>query len=69
MIGTDNLQESYQQWLHHDEGAMVVYALSFLDVRHMLQSERVNHAWWKLCKKRRSVIIKMVPKLFNLTKN
>jgi hypothetical protein len=30
---------------------MVAYALSFLDVKHLLQMERVNNTWWQLCRK------------------
>jgi surface protein len=49
---TDNPQIVYQkQWLHHDEGALVVYALSFLDVKTLLQMEIVNKTWRNLCKK------------------
>jgi surface protein len=49
LMVTDDLQALHQQWLHHDDGAMVVYALSFLDVKHLLQKERVNKTWRKLC--------------------
>jgi hypothetical protein len=42
---TDDLQESYQEWLHHDEGAMVAYSLSFLDFKSLVQQERVNKTW------------------------
>jgi surface protein len=51
LIVIDDLQESYEEWLHHDEGAMVVCALSFFDVKHLLLLERVNKTWRKLCKK------------------
>jgi hypothetical protein len=43
--------ESYRQWLHLDERTLVVYALSFLDVKTLLQKETVNKTWRNLCKK------------------
>jgi hypothetical protein len=51
IVVSDNLQLLYQQWLHHDEGFLVVQALSFLDVKTLLQNERVDKTWRKLCKK------------------
>jgi hypothetical protein len=37
MMVTDNLQESFQQWLHHDDGWLVVHSLSFLDFKTLVQ--------------------------------
>jgi hypothetical protein len=51
IILEDNLQILHQQWLNHDEGTLVVYALSFLDVKNLLLTERVNKTWRDLCKK------------------
>jgi surface protein len=47
----DDLQALHQQWLHQDESALVMHVLSFLDVKHLLQKERVNKTWRKLCRK------------------
>jgi hypothetical protein len=49
MVG--NVQVSYQQWFNHDDGILVVHTLSFLDVKSLLQKERVNKTWRKLCRK------------------
>jgi surface protein len=51
IVVSDNLQLLYQQWLHHDDGVLVVHALSFLNVKKLLQKERVDKTWRKLCKK------------------
>jgi surface protein len=51
IVMVDSVQEAYQQWLNHDEGVLVVHALSFLDIKTLLQKERVNKTWRKLCKK------------------
>jgi hypothetical protein len=41
----NNLQELYQQWQEHDEGVLFVYTLSFLDVKTLLQRQKVNKTW------------------------
>jgi Mycoplasma protein of unknown function, DUF285 len=46
-----HLQELRQQWFHQDEGALVVHALSFLDVKILLQMECFNKTWRQLCEK------------------
>jgi surface protein len=51
MTVTDNLQESYQEWLYHDDSLLVMHVLSFLDVKSLLQKERVDKTWRKLCRK------------------
>jgi surface protein len=51
IVMVDSVQEAYQQWLHHDEGVLFLHALSFLDIKTLLQKERVNKTWRKLCKK------------------
>jgi hypothetical protein len=51
MVTSDNLQALYEQWLHHDEGVLAVYTLSFLDVKTLSQKELVNKNWQNLCKK------------------
>jgi surface protein len=47
----ENLMELHQRWFHHDEGALVMYTLSFLDLKTLLQKEKVNKIWRILCKK------------------
>jgi surface protein len=47
----DDSQELYEQWFHHDGGVFLVYTLSFLDVKTLLQKEKVNKTWRQLCKK------------------
>jgi surface protein len=59
LMVTDNVQESYQEWLHHDDGTLVVHAFSFLDVKSLVQQERVNKTWRKLCRK--TIEAKCVP--------
>jgi surface protein len=50
-ILADNcLQELLRQWQEQDEGALLMYALSFLDVKTLLQKEIVSKTWRKLCK-------------------
>jgi surface protein len=49
-VTVDILHLLYHQWLNHDDGVLVVHALSFLDVKSLLQKERVNKTWRKLCK-------------------
>jgi hypothetical protein len=50
VIVADNcLKELQKQWQHQDEGALLLLALSFLDVKNLLQSESVNKRWRKLC--------------------
>jgi Mycoplasma protein of unknown function, DUF285 len=53
MMEAENLLDLYQQWFHLDDGALVVYTLSFLqlDVKTLLKMERVNKSWRQLCKK------------------
>jgi hypothetical protein len=51
LIVTDNLSALHQQWLDQDEGALVMHVLSFLDVKSLVQQERVNKTWRKLCLK------------------
>jgi surface protein len=51
----DHLQELHQQWFHLDDGALVVYTLSFLqlkvDVKTLLQMEKISKTWRQFCKK------------------
>jgi hypothetical protein len=47
----DHHQELRQQWLNQDEGGLLVYTLSFLDVKTLLQKELISKAWRHLCKK------------------
>jgi hypothetical protein len=44
------LQQLHQQWQHQEEGALVWYALSFLDVKTLVQQKSVNQIWRNLCK-------------------
>jgi surface protein len=46
-----NLQELHQQWQHQDEGALLSFTLSFLDVKALLQKIKVNKTWQKLCER------------------
>jgi surface protein len=39
-----------QQWFQQEEGALVMYALSFLDVKTLLQKETVSKPWRRLSK-------------------
>jgi hypothetical protein len=50
IVVNENLQALHQQWLHQDEGALVMHVLSFLDFKLLMQLERVNKTWRKLCK-------------------
>jgi hypothetical protein len=50
VVVIDNLQALHQQWFHQDEGALVMHVLSFLDVKTLVQNERVSKAWRKLCR-------------------
>jgi hypothetical protein len=43
---TDKIQVLHQQWLHQDEGALVVKAFLFLDVKTL---ESANKIWRELC--------------------
>jgi surface protein len=47
-MANDHLQELRQQWQELDEGAFLMYTLSYLDVKTLLQKERVNMTWRKL---------------------
>jgi hypothetical protein len=38
-----------QQWHNQDDGALLMYAFSFLDVKTLLLKESVNKTWQKLC--------------------
>jgi hypothetical protein len=50
-ILADNcLLELLRQWQEQDEGALLMYALSFLDVISLLQKEIVNKTWRQLIK-------------------
>jgi hypothetical protein len=42
IIPTTTTIHSQQQWLQQEEGTLVMYALSFLDVKTLLQKESVN---------------------------
>jgi transposase-like protein len=48
-----HLHHLQQQWFQQEEVTvtLVMYALSFLDVKTLLQTETVNKTWRKLCKK------------------
>jgi hypothetical protein len=49
-IVADNiLQELQRQFQHQDDGAYLMFALSFLDVKTLLQNETVHQTWRKLC--------------------
>jgi hypothetical protein len=52
IVADDNntLNHQMEQWLQQEEGALMVYALSFLDVKTLLQKETVSKTWRKLCK-------------------
>jgi surface protein len=50
IVANVHLQELLSQWQHQDEGALFMHALSFLDVKTLLQKETVNKRWRKLCK-------------------
>jgi hypothetical protein len=39
-----------EQWFQQEDGVLVVYALSFLNVKTLLQRETVSKRWRKLCK-------------------
>ena len=51
MMVADDSQELYEQWLYQDEGALLLYTLSFLDVKTLLQKMKVNKTWRDLCQK------------------
>jgi surface protein len=44
------LQELQQQWQNQEDGALLMYALSILDVKTLIQKETVNKTWRKLIK-------------------
>jgi hypothetical protein len=44
------MHQQTEQWFHQEEGALVVYAFSFLDVKTLLQKETVSKTWRKLSK-------------------
>jgi hypothetical protein len=46
-MANNYLQELQRQWLEQDDGALLMYALSFLDVKTLLQKLTVNKAWRK----------------------
>jgi hypothetical protein len=45
------LQKLQRRWQEQDEGALLMYALSFLDFKSLLQKERVNKTWRQLVQK------------------
>jgi hypothetical protein len=48
---TMHQQEQEQQWFHHEEDSLMIYALSFVDVKSLLQKETVSKTWRKPSKK------------------
>jgi hypothetical protein len=49
-IQTTTLHHQQEQWFHHEEDSLMIYALSFLDVKSLLQKETVSKTWRKLSK-------------------
>jgi hypothetical protein len=50
IVADKHLQDLQRQFQHQDEGALLMYALSFLDVKILLQKETVNKTWQKFSK-------------------
>jgi hypothetical protein len=44
-LADNYLLELQRQWQEQDEGVLLMYDLSFLDVTTLLQKDRVNNTW------------------------
>jgi hypothetical protein len=59
LVPDTDLQELYQQWQEQDEGALLLYTLSFWDVKTLLHKQKVNKTWQKSFKE--SIHVKCGP--------
>jgi hypothetical protein len=50
ILADNYLQELQRQWQEQDTGALLMYALSFLDVKSLFQKEIVSKTWRQLIK-------------------
>jgi surface protein len=48
ILADSYLLELQQQWQEQDEGALLIHALSYLEIEKLLQKERVNKTWRQL---------------------
>jgi surface protein len=51
IVGDRRLQELHRQWQELDDGALVLYTLSFFDFKTLLRKETVSKSWRKLCQR------------------